>query len=81
MFYRIDPEKDASFAVGATMETFLKIFSLDQHHAPTHRLDIVAALITHDYQHLLRGRDVVAWVKCREISMKIPENLYIAVLE
>ncbi len=39
MFYRIDPEKDASFAVGATMETFLKIFSLDQHHAPTHWLD------------------------------------------
>jgi hypothetical protein len=42
---------------------------------------LVAAFIAHNYRHVLRGRDVVAGRKARQITIEIPANFDVTVLE
>jgi hypothetical protein len=42
---------------------------------------LVAAFIAHNYRHVLRGRDVVAGRKARQITIENPANFDVTVLK
>jgi hypothetical protein len=48
---------------------------------PSQRPKFVAAIVAHDHRHVLRRSDVVAREKAEEVSIKVPDDLYVTVLE
>jgi CheY-like chemotaxis protein len=42
---------------------------------------LVAAFVAHNYRHVLRRRDVIAGRKARQITIEIPANFDLTVLE